>query len=233
MQFLHAVQNLDDLSWTSALFIGNKIIPGSNFQDVSFFSNYGSGGAIYTDSSTVELIGTTFLNNSSPGSGGAMHFNHSKIMIHSIIMLNNSAYIAGAIRVDNEADFKVRGNNYFGGNSATESGGAIYVSNISSAAFSGVNCFNKSTANRGGSIYIFNASASVKGTSNFSENYGGRGGALYLNSAWITFNGTNCFRRNSGGRGGDITCLKVLFTLKEHLILKTVLVMLDEVEPCI
>ena len=198
-----APQNIDNLS--SASFIRNRIIPGSDFQeDVSFFSNYGSGGAIYSENSTVDLVGTTFLNNSSPGSGGAMHFNHSKITIQNMTMVNNSAYIAGAIRVDNEADFRAYGKNYFGGNSATESGGVVYVSNISSASFSGVNYFNISTANRGGSVYIFNASASVEGTSNFIENNGGRGGAVYLNLACITFNGTSYFGQNSGGRGSAV-----------------------------
>ena len=198
-----SVLNIDDLS--DASFLRNKIIPGPDFrEDVSFFSNYGSGGAIYTDNSTVDLIGITFLNNSSPGSGGAMHFNHSKITIYNITVLNNSAYIAGAIRVDSEADLKVYGYNNFRGNVATESGGVVYVSNISSAAFNGVNCFNKSRANRGGSIYIYNSSASVEGINNFNENYGRRGGAVYLNLARITFNGTNYFGQNSGGRGSAI-----------------------------
>ncbi len=197
------IQSIDDLS--NASFIQNRVMPGSDFQEeVSLFSNYGSGGAIYTENSTIDLIGTTFLNNSSPGSGGAMHFNHSKITIQNMTIVNNSAYIAGAIRVDNKADFKAYGNNYFGGNSATESGGVAYVSNVSTATFSGINYFNNSTAKRGGSIYIFNASASVEGTSNFTENNGGRGGAVYLNLACITFNGTSYFGRNSGGRGGAI-----------------------------
>ena len=133
-----------------------------------------------------------------------MHFNHSKITIQNTTMVNNSAYIAGAIRVDNEAGFRAYGKNYFGGNSATESGGVVYVSNVSSATFTGVNYFSKSTANRGGSVYIFNASASVEGTSNFSENNGGRGGAVYLNLACITFNGTSYFGQNSGGRGSAV-----------------------------
>lgn len=197
------VCNIHDLS--NASFIRNKVIPGSDFQeDVSFFSNYGSGGAIYTENSTIVLIGTTFLNNSSPGSGGAMHFNYSKIMIHNITMVNNSAFIAGAIRVDNEADLIVYGNNYFGGNSASESGGGIYLSNVSSAAFSGVNYFYKSQANRGGSMYVFNASVSMEGTSRFNENYGGRGGAVYLNLARAMFNGAHYFRQNSGGRGSAV-----------------------------
>ena len=200
---INVVDNIDELS--NASFTHNRVIPGSDFQEsVSFFSSYGSGGAIYTDNSTVDLMGTTFLNNSSPGSGGAMHFNHSKIMIHNITMVNNSAFIAGAIRVDNEADLKVHGNNYFGGNSASESGGVFYLSNVSSAAFSDVNYFDKNRANRGGSVYVFNASASIEGTSSFNENYGERGGAVYLNLAHATFCGANYFRQNSGGRGSAI-----------------------------
>ena len=188
-----------------ASFIQNRIIGDSSFQeDRSFFSNHGSGGCIYAESSTVDITGASFWNNSSPGSGGALHFNHSSVTMQNITIANNTAFIAGAIRVDNEADVVIYGNNSFGGNSASESGGGIYISNMSTVTFNGENYFNRNTARRGGGIFVLNASISMEGTNSFDENSGGRGGAVYINAAQARFDGKNHFRRNSGGRGGAV-----------------------------
>ena len=186
-------------------FTQNRLLAGLGFQEEqSFYSNHGSGGCIYAESSTVKISGATFLNNSSPGSGGALHFNHSSVTMHNVTMVNNSAFIAGAVRVDNEADVAIYGSNSFGENSASESGGMIYISNVSTVTFNGKNYFNRNTARRGGGVFVLNASVSVEGMNSFDENSGGRGGAVYLNRAQATFNGTSYFRRNSGGRGSAV-----------------------------
>ena len=152
----------------------------------------------------MDITGATFFNNSSPGSGGALHFNNSKVTLHNITMVNNSAFIAGAIRADNEANVVISGDNFFGGGSASESGGVIYMSNISTATFRGENSFHQNRARRGGSVYVLNASVSVEGMSSFDKNSGRRGGAVYLNGAQASFDGTNYFRQNSGGRGSVV-----------------------------
>lgn len=191
-------------------FIQNKVKTGLGFQEEqSFYSSQGSGGCIYAESSTVEISGATFLNNSSPGSGGALHFNRSSVTMNNITMVNNSAFIAGAIRVDNQAEVAIYGNNSFGENSASESGGVIYISNVSTVTFNGDNYFKKNTARRGGGVYVLNASVYLDGTSSFDENSGGRGGAVYLNGAQAIFNGTSYFRQNSGGRGSAVFTFEV------------------------
>ena len=188
-----------------ASFVRNKITPPSDFrQSLSFFSSYGSGGAIYAEDSRLEIIRATFLNNSSPGSGGALHFNHSHVTINNITMVNNSAYIAGAIRVDNQTDLEIFGQNLFEGGSAIESGGIVYVSNISSVRLCGENEFKLNTARRGGGVYVLNGSVKIEGSSVFERNMGGRGSAIYLNTARATFIGTHNFSGNSGGRGSAV-----------------------------
>ena len=132
--------------------------------------------------------------------------------MHDVTIANNTAFIAGGIRVDNEANVVIYGNNSFGGNSVSESGGAIYISNVSTVTFRGENYFNRNTARRGGGVFVLNASVSVEGVSSFDENSGGRGGAVYLNTAPASFNGTNYFRRNSGGRGGAVFTFEAFLT---------------------
>ena len=198
--------NKGDVSFTAS-FIQNqmKLRQGADFQqDVAFLSRYGSGGAVYAENSRVNIFGTTFFNNSTPTSGGALHFNSSLVTLHNVTMLNNSAYIAGAIRVDVESELEISGNNFFESNSVLDRGGAIYVSNISTASFKGDNYFKLNAAGRGGSIFVLNASIHIEGLSVFEENAGRRGGAVYLNEANATFVGMHYFRRNTGGRGSAV-----------------------------
>lgn len=195
------------------LFALNRVIADSSFQeDESFSSNRGSGGCIYAESSTVDISGASFQNNTSSGSGGALHFNHSSVTMHNVTMVNNTAFIAGAIRVDNEANVVIDGNNSFRLNSVSESGGAIYVSNVSSLTFNGENYFYRNSARRGGGVYVLNASMSMEGMNSFVENSGGRGGAVYVNAAQASFDGTNYFRRNFGGRGGAVFTFEAFLT---------------------
>ena len=194
-------------------FLQNRVIPYPNFQeDESFSSHRGSGGCIYAENSTVDITGASFRNNSSPGSGGALHFNHSSVIMSDITITDNTAFIAGGVRVDNEANVAIYGNNSFGRNSVSESGGAIYVSNVSKVTFNGENYFNRNRANRGGGVFVLNASVSMQGVSSFDENSGGRGGAVYINAAQASFNGTNLFRRNSGGRGGVVFTFEAILS---------------------
>jgi predicted outer membrane repeat protein len=196
-----------------ASFLQNRITADSSFQEDQSFSSYrGSGGCIYAESSTVDISGASFRNNTSPGSGGAMHFNHSNVTMNDITIMDNSAFIAGGIRVDNEANVEIYGNNSFGRNSVSESGGVIYVSNMSTVSFNGENYFNRNTANRGGGMFVLNAIVSMEGVSSFIENYGGRGGAVYVNAAQASFDGMNYFRRNSGGRGGAVFTFEALLS---------------------
>lgn len=99
---------------------------------------YDYGGAIYARGAQVIVRDSRFANNASAnGAGGAIHILQSGLSISNSVFLNNSAIgarpedsLGGAIYIDGlggpEGQFVVEGST-FEGNTAYNSGGAIYV----------------------------------------------------------------------------------------------------------
>lgn len=154
---------------------------------------HGDGGALNAGASTAVVFQTrakaSFVQNYVTGNGGA-------------------AYVAGANSNINFGDSVL-----FDGNSASLSGGAVYVSGdtVSSALiFNGLaqNIFrNNSAVQNGGAIGVSNNRRGINiGGASFENNTsGGHGGAIYLDRSNLTLRDKIKFSGNSSsGNGGAI-----------------------------
>ena len=164
----------------------------------NYSSNLGSGGAIYTQKSTVNIINTTFSYNISPGSGGAVQFNDSVVKLHNVLMAHNSGIYAGAMRVTN-GTLATSGANSFHSNTAKkEFGGAIFVDNCGKVRIGDENSFvNNNATDYGGALDIYDVkSLTVSGTNIFENNAAKYGGAISTYGSTVRFCGNISFKNN-------------------------------------
>ena len=172
---------------------------GSVFNDINVHdSSFGSGGAIYTENSKVNISNALFTNNYSPGSGGAVQFNFSDVSVQYITMLNNSGFFAGALRVI-YSKFVAGGVNLFQNNRARrEYGGAVLIDLCIDARIGGENDFIGNNAfDYGGGLDIFAAQPlTISGRSYFQENTALYGSAVGIYNSTVVFTGDSLYENN-------------------------------------
>ncbi|MDR1941447.1 MAG: autotransporter domain-containing protein [Endomicrobium sp.] len=121
------------LSSGAALNAFNSVITVSNIQ---FSTNSAfNGGAVYVDSSSINITSSSFLFNASSNAGGAFY------------ALGSKADISGSV---------------FNFNVSSGSGGAVYVEN-GIINFTGLE-FSSNTAAEGSAVYLASSSASITGS---------------------------------------------------------------------
>ena len=187
------LNQVNALHQMTVLFDGNSATAPVAFEYISISTRIidefilGSGGAIFTYDSVINIINISLTNNFSPGGGGAAYFIQSDITLYNINVVNNSAgqgYFyssGGAILFQSCKKVFIDGSNNFINNSALDSGGAIGFYMIQLLKFGGTNLFE-------GNLVLFNA-----------------GGALYINTAMTIFiSGYNMFKRNLAFNGGAV-----------------------------
>ena len=205
-----------------------------------------SGGAIYCTGSRFKIVNSTFENNSAEDEGGAVYCNgynatisssrfmgnnatwggglyctdNVYISIEDAVFMNNSAYSGGAAIIESEAFIS---NSKFINNTVNETGGALFLSDISiikNSLFSG----NAARSNEsiggaicgeedleiGGCNFTGN-SAQIGGAvvgeyinvknSTFDKNKAENGGAMYLINGEIA---KSTFTKNTAVSGGAI-----------------------------
>ena len=175
-------------------------LSGSAFNDINVHdSSFGSGGAIYTENSAVNISNAVFIDNYSPGSGGAVQFNYSDISIQYVTMLNNSGFFAGAMRVI-YSKFVAGGVNFFEYNRArNEYGGAILIDFCENAQIGGTNYFTGNIAvDYGGGLDIFAVQPLiVSGTNFFRDNKAAYGSAVGMYNSTVLFTGDSIYENNA------------------------------------
>lgn len=198
----------------SSTFNGNTATdPGSKDQE---------GGAIYINSGTVTINGTstalgTFTKNNATN-GGAIFLEGGSLTVNSDVNFGSSSS-SGNVATDGGAidqaggTLAVQGAS-FTGNSATKSGGAIYISSATSATITGTG-FGTGTANfgsnsavNGGAIWTeanLSLISDVFGASTTGNLATGNGGALDVAGGTTTLQ-KDTFSTNtaSAGKGGAI-----------------------------
>ena len=170
----------------------------------------GSGGAIYTVNSEVNITHTSFSNNFSPAHGGAAYFFKSDVTLCSINAAYNNAsnYYGGAIRFYQCTQVNMSGNNSFINNYAQLFGGAIEFCKVQSLSIAGVNYFEENVAENGGAFDAFSTIAKfINGNMEFKHNAAyGSGGAIYLDArSTFTFTGNTVYKNNSATFGGALS----------------------------
>ena len=149
---------------------------GSATMSAKFENNSASekGGAIYIDSGTVEVGGST-------GSSSADNTSFS----------DNSSNQGGAIYL-NSGTLNIENKISFSGNSSSQGGGAIYVNSgavtINDFLFGPI-MFTGNSSSRGGAIYLNGGTTLAVKSSNYAlvrNRADGSGGAIYSNGANVT-----------------------------------------------
>ena len=194
-----------DIKEHNVVFDRNKVTAatsssGSAFNDINVHdSSFGSGGAIYTENSKVNISSAVFIDNYSPGSGGAVQFNYSDTSIQYVTMLNNSGFFAGAMRVI-YSKFVAGGVNFFEYNQAREEyGGAILIDFCNNAQMGGTNYFTGNIAvDYGGGLDVFAVQPlTVSGTSFFQGNKAEYGSAVGMYNSTVLFTGDSTYENNA------------------------------------
>ncbi|MBE6623800.1 MAG: hypothetical protein E7621_06435 [Ruminococcaceae bacterium] len=177
-----------------AIYMGSKTV--SYMENVVFTKNkalassetrYG-GGALYGTGATIEINGAKFIENVSDYYGGAIEIHSSSVAtLNDITAERNSAGYAGGFLYAKGSVFKVY-NSYIKGNSAQESGGAMFIRESTEGEIHKTDFIeNTAVTKNGGALYIYTNGGNV--TLNKILLKGntapGNGGAIYASGKSI------------------------------------------------
>ena len=173
-----------------------------------------SRGAIYNDGGTISnIIGSTFTGNTAQY-GSAIYNYNGTIGTLSATFENNKAdgkFSGGSAIYNDNGTISSITSSTFTGNSATETGGAIYnkgtISSIASSTFTG----NSANGRAGGAISNYGTISSIIG-STFTEN---SGSAIYNGGTISSIIGST-FTENSGGAIYNIRTIRTLSATFEN-----------------
>jgi uncharacterized repeat protein (TIGR01451 family) len=175
---------------TDSIFTSNTV----SVSDVSI-SDYGMGGAIYSEGN-LTVTSSTFNNNNAWRAGAIC--NGGNFTVKACNFIGNTATNTGGAIVTESSNSTVNGCN-FTNNRATEWGGAIwslYNLNVTDSNF------NNNTANRGGAI--FDSSTLTIANSSFTNNTAtDRGGAI-SNYNTLTITNSTFTNNTAANYGGAI-----------------------------
>ena len=178
---------------------GTLTIQGANFADNSTQAH---GGAIYTFANTGQLTvsNTTFRGNAADEYGGAIANDGHSVQINAVYFDDNEAERGGAVAAWRsasalrDANTQIT-NSTFTANTATESGGALYLDDDSRVSQS---TFTTNTAFTGGAIGIYGRSNLIHNTL-VSNHATQQGGGIYLNTSTIIPFSNNIVSQNTAG----------------------------------
>lgn len=179
---------------------GDVIVKNSSFnKNIAF----GSGGAIYVDSSNAVISTSTFVDNAARQIEGGAVFSSKWTHIETSTFLRNTAKAKGGAISTSYIQF---GNDvFFTNNSANDHGGAVYTDYISSNVYNINFNGNKVTSDFGGAIYINKKSGDVSFiNTTFIANSAtaGDGGAIYSDSGSTNIILINSLFKDNYANGG-------------------------------
>ncbi|MBN2173395.1 MAG: right-handed parallel beta-helix repeat-containing protein [Bacteroidales bacterium] len=145
---------------------------------------YGYGGGLCLEYSDAEILGNTFLQNSSTGVGGGLSFEYSDPRISGNGFYDNYSAIGGGLVCLRSAGNRSFVNNLFIGNEAYFFGGGVAV--LETTILFANNTISQNYSGAGGGLY-FNANSFSVFKNNIvwgNQDYGGGGPQVYI---WDTF----------------------------------------------
>ncbi len=166
----------------------NMTYNGLTFINGNYSSN---GGALYSNQGNMEIINSTFINNTA-ANGGAVYVYSGNLSIVDSKFINNSANTSGGA-IYSYRNLNIT-NSDFENNSANSLGGAIYSYN---GNVEGSN-FTNNSGRMGGAIYT-KENLNVDNSNFDSNNASDQGGAILANTANVdNSNFTNNIAKGSG-----------------------------------
>ena len=189
-----------------------------------------NGGAVYCDTSLLEIDDSVFSNNTvewHQGGGGAIYTASNKLSILSTLFFANRAIIGGALEINYVGTTYIINSNFLN-NLAEKAGGAIVSevkSNINIYLFTCT--FIGNFAQTGGVIYTGDH-ASVNGSNISLKNNTASQGIMYFTKSSATFKGNNVIINNLGSlyfyyssvvfKGNTIIANNVPYTTQSAII---------------
>ncbi|HSI81276.1 MAG TPA: choice-of-anchor Q domain-containing protein [Solirubrobacterales bacterium] len=168
-------------------------------------NNSGLGGAIYHQAGVLRILGSKLIGNRAGDEAGAIEATGDRFVIRRSVLRGNRADAsrAGAIYAATDQPSLID-KTTFRGNSAPNTGGALYVNNGSVRVASSTFSANRSTDDNGGAIHSFGELTVVNST--FSGNRAtGFGGAIFNGTgATALLNATTIARNVSDSDGNGI-----------------------------
>ena len=165
-----------------------------------------SGGAVYTQSSDVELEEILFVGNVASNGGAISYFNGFSLHISTCEFVNNTASISsGAVYITGGTSVLFDGTNHFEWNYAPLNG-AVSTYTSTNVTFIGENTFYKNTATIGcGGLDLIVSNSTISGMTKFYGNYGAYGGGIRGIQSNLTICGKFFFMDNTADlQGGGL-----------------------------
>ena len=170
-----------------------------------------TGGVVYASESIINIHSQTLLmaNNTAIESGGAVYLAAASLTLFSgnNMLVGNQAHSGGVVYARESIIHVYSQSLLTANNSATETGGAAYVSNTDLTFFSGNNKLVHNQAHSGGALYASDSRVRAYSESLLLANNTAKdtGGAVYLSKANLSFvSGNNTFIKNEAMAGGAI-----------------------------
>lgn len=205
----------------SALFEGNVAVLGGGAikgdsssriycrgRNITFQNNRvnGFGGAVYAQSSDVELEEILFEGNVASNGGAITYFNGFNLHITTCEFVNNTAsFSSGAVYIDTDTSVLFDGTNHFEWNHAPLNG-AVSTYTSTNVTFTGENTFYNNTATVGcGGLQLSVSNCTISGMTKFYSNYGTYGGGIRGIQSNLTICGNIFFMDNTADlQGGGL-----------------------------
>lgn len=187
----------------STRFIWAKSVPNGVIDGITFQNGSDVSGAFYNDKSSYTIQNCTFKNNNST-TFGAVYNRKGKMYIKNCYFYDNVGKKGAAISTT-EDEKSVVEHCIFKNNTASNVGGAIYISGNSLNVLDS-NFTQNQADNNGGAIYKDGGTLTIK-NSNFIKNKAVRGGGLYSSNKEpkkIDIEGVNFIQNKTTGPGGAI-----------------------------
>ncbi len=176
------------------------------------FNGLSGGGAIYSQG-TLTVDTCKFYNNTAagdannmiPGHGGAIWASSGSVSIYSSAFVLNGADFGGAVGTDQGVFLRADDSEFFG-NTATKSGGALYIGAVDDNQFNTIithTDFVSNTAGAsGGGIYSDDAILKLTGNTDFRSNGAVKGGGVCVSGGEVIYDGVS-FGGNTASDVGD------------------------------
>ena len=208
------------------VFFNNNAGATATFEDCTFtgntVTNNSGGGAIRFDNGTLNIIDSSFENNTSSDEGGAIVANSGTITITNTLFKTNSAATKGGAIYTNNGDFTISGSTFYDNETTGAGGGSAFYVAGSGSTNSITKCtfFQNTTANTNldyGTIRTDNGNTSVtnslfydnktnNNTGAYSDWGSGPGGTQTFNTSIAQWISTNVDNQDEGT--GSITGIK-------------------------
>jgi CSLREA domain-containing protein len=184
-------------------------------------SNVDATSAGITNSGTVNIMNSTFSDNTAGWAGGAIYNNNGTVTIMNCVFTGNSAEMYGGGIYNTLTSLLTITNSTFAGNHVGSRGGAITNTGtaiISNSTFSGNSANAVYGSAKGGGIYNFGILTVTNSTFSGNSAPVGYGGGIHNSSGNVTITNSSIAGNSADSYGGGVYNLNGTVTISNTII---------------